>query len=343
VIWRVISADGHPVSESFVFRVAAVGADGRPVPDTASFPVAPEIASGMGNGTSVSAATLTLSLFRAAAMLSVMSFLGLLLVPRWKDLPLGSRVRRVTTIAAWAVPITLPAHLAMWIAHVSRSPMFDQADIGLALGSSAGEPELARLALGLLAAWAFLLARRRVVAAMFAGAAVIFGAAAGHPAAFTPILAIPMKSLHLIGGSVWIGGLLSIMLIDLEPGEKFIRQAARSSSVALIAVMAVTVTGAVEAVLFLNTPADLLSSAYGRLVLAKLVGLIGLVAFGAYHRNRMMQSLSQPATAQSLQRSVRNECALMVLVMLIGAFMSNVPTPPVQHMEGHSMPEMEMT
>jgi putative copper export protein len=107
--------------------------------------------------------------------------------------------------------------------------------------------------------------------------------------------------------------------------------------------MVVTLTGVVESVLFLNTPADLISSAYGRLVLAKLVGLIGLVAFGAYHRNRLMSSLSVPATAHLLQRSVRNECALMVLVMLIGAFMSNVPTPPIQRPEGHSMPQMEMT
>src|ERR1044071_8723634 len=102
--------------------------------------------------------------------------------------------------------------------------------------------------------------------------------------AFHATYAVPGKAIHLAGSSLWLGGLLAL-IFGGQPGDRYTADAHRISTVALVAVIGVALTGVVETLLFLRL-SDLFTSSYGRLVLGKLAGLLGLVAFGAWHKYR---------------------------------------------------------
>jgi putative copper export protein len=140
------------------------------------------------------------------------------------------------------------------------------------------------------------------------------------------MLAAPAKAVHLLAGAAWLGGLLWLTLGERSDRDHFTREALRVSSVALWASIAVAGSGVSMALLFLSTPRDLVDTAYGAVLLAKIVGLIGLVAFGAYHRFRALPALRAANVAPAtLAATVRRELALMVVVVLLGGFLAYVP------------------
>ena len=61
-------------------------------------------------------------------------------------------------------------------------------------------------------------------------------------------------------------------------------------------------------------------------LIGKFAGLAALAAFGAYHRYRLIPSLTDE-NAGTLNRSVRREIAVMMLVVILGGFLAYVPTP----------------
>ena len=93
--------------------------------------------------------------------------------------------------------------------------------------------------------------------------------------------------------------------------------------------IAIFLSGLLQAVLFLNTPSDLFRDNYGRLVLAKMIGLAILVGFGAYNRYGLLPGIDTAGATTKLARSVKQEIAVVSIVILIGGFLAYVPTPPV--------------
>jgi putative copper export protein len=110
----------------------------------------------------------------------------------------------------------------------------------------------------------------------------------------------------------------------------FAADAARVSSRALWAVVAVAFTGVVQTRLFLDSWSGLVTSAYGLLVLAKTAGLLVLVAFGAYNRQRVMPRLTAAPDATEvsvLRASVAREIVVAAIVILLGGLLAYVPPP----------------
>src|SRR5690349_4638088 len=108
--------------------------------------------------------------------------------------------------------------------------------------------------------------------------------------------------------------------------ERFAREALRVSTVALWASLLVAASGVAMAVVFLTSPLDLVDSAYGAVLMAKGLGLLALMVFGAYHRFRVMPALArQAATPAHMAASVRRELATMVVVILLGGLLAYVP------------------
>ena len=67
---------------------------------------------------------------------------------------------------------------------------------------------------------------------------------------------------------------------------------------------------------------------------AKIVGLLILALFGAYHRTQLMPRLEAGGDPVPLRRSVRKEIAIMILVVMLGGFLAYVPVP---HTSGAQM------
>jgi putative copper export protein len=255
---------------------------------------------------------------------ALMALAGVLFFLAWGDAA-ASGPRRLAMGLAVAAPLLLAGHLAAWLVNASPDHSLTSEWAGRALLSGPGRVEALRTALALLSLWALALARRPRMAALFAFAAVAVSGATGHSMAIHPFWSTPLKALHLAAVSVWMGGLLWLAASARESSERFASAAARVSSLALGAVLLVTVTGAAEALLFLPTPGEIFRSAYGFTTLAKIAGLGLLVLFGAYHKFRIVPRLAEESVARGFRGSLRTELGVMFAVVLLGGLLAYLP------------------
>jgi copper transport protein len=308
VVWRVVSADGHVVSGDYAFYVE--GAEPQVLAAPPPPPVEPEPVPPLGLRAAV----------EALAMAALLLFAGSLLFLE----PGTRRVPRLLAALALLAPLLLAGDLLVWA--LTASPGTDPAAaLSRASRTTSGRIELVRLGLVLLAAGALALARRPRPAAVLAVAAVLASGAAGHALARTPLVEIPAKAVHLVAAAAWLGGLVRLAGADPDAAD-FPRLARRVSAVALMSVVAIAATGILQAALLLPDPPSLWRSNYGRLVLAKAGALATLVALGAFHRFRLLPRLGA-GSAPTLRRSVRREILVFAVVLLVAAWLAQVPPP----------------
>jgi len=311
--WRTLSADGHPVDGSFVFFVAG--------PSAALAPAPAELPEERVSGPPVPVLAAVLRGLGVGALACLAGVLAMMMSWSASD----TRVRRLALALAWAAPVLLAAHAVAWAAYARGA--HDGAPLRhLLFETGPGHLEVARAALALLALWALALARRPALALAFAALAVVASGATGHAAAIHPALSIPAKAIHVAALAVWIGG-LAVLLLTPRRGDDLRVLAVRVSSLSLAAVVALAASGVLEVLLFAPGLGLLARSAYGALLLAKLVGLGVLVAIGARNRYRLVPRLPAEGARTALRRAVAWELAVMSLVLLAAGLLAYVPVP----------------
>jgi copper transport protein len=339
VVWRVLSADGHPVGGAFTFTVGSAGTATSTTPTFATpsvtkasdipVVVAPSTAGLPPSTSEDKPVPLFASLFRGVGLGAFMTGIGILFfgltAGERRTLIPGAFVTSLIAVGA----LLLVAHAIAWLEHVSPTGHLSSTFMSSVLDSTVGRVEAARVAFAVLTVWAVALARHRKIALALGIACLLLSGAVGHPAAIHPFLAIPSKAIHLLAGAVWIGGLLWLVWLARCDADACRIEARRVSSIALIAVIAILLTGLLEAVLFLNTPSDLFRSDYGKLVFNKMVGLVILIGFGVYNRFSLIPRVEALDMQRKLSRSVKLELAVMTVVILISGFLAYVPTPPL--------------
>jgi putative copper export protein len=83
-------------------------------------------------------------------------------------------------------------------------------------------------------------------------------------------------------------------------------------------------------------------SAYGAVILAKLVGLGVLVAIGARNRYRLVPRLPAEEARVALRRAVAWELVVMSMVLLAAGLLAYVPVPRPHPPAGAHAPHLEM-
>jgi copper transport protein len=337
VEWRVVSADGHPVDGTFVFAIGdtTLGAQATPTPVVPEPEPEPDADVW---GPTVAGAPLIPAVVRGLALGALMAAAGLLLFMATAEPNAAQvadrRIRKWITTLAVAAPVLLATHTVTWLVNTSPDHTLDAAWAASALGTTVGEIELWRTGLAALALWAWWLARRPRVALAFAASALAVSGASGHSAAIVPLWAVPSKAIHLLASAIWLGGLLWLVVRPAaDDASCFATDANRVSSRAMAAVIAVAVTGVVQTWLFLTAVSDVVTSPYGWFVIAKTTGLLVLMGFGAYHRQRLMPRIAAGSAGDSmtLRRSVGREIAIMAVVILLGGVLSYVAPPGEEH------------
>ncbi|MFF5564867.1 CopD family protein [Streptomyces sp. NPDC012623] len=154
--------------------------------------------------------------------------------------------------------------------------------------------------------------------------AVVIGAEAlrAHPEPYTPLLGAALTVVHLGAAALWTGGLLhalhTMWLRRADPAGA--RQVlARYARLAGPLFAALAVTGTFSTLRRL--PADVvLATAYGRVLIVKLllVLTVAALALTARHRLRRGTDATRPARA---------ELAVLALVLLVSAILTVVPDP----------------
>jgi copper transport protein len=352
VLWRVISADGHPVRGAFTF---AVGPSPGPAPQF----VIPSL--------SESAATPGLVGIRFAVFLSVMLTVGLfafrILVarPLVRAVPRASlRPVSIAFVVSLAVSlVAVPIYLIVSTAKFALTSAFDIGTlIPLVRSSSFGRSYLDLWIVLVLFGAAALIAIAidrperpiRSTAELFATAsALVAGGAlleipgiAGHAAQTPPAaLALALDWAHLICGSVWIGGLVGLLALwfgtaAAERRAVLTRVVPRFSRVAFVSVMLLLATGVAASYLHLPTLASLWQTSYGKAILIKsgLLGVTMLIAAVNLLVTRprlaatgIRDDLAERAPAL-LRRLVSLEIVLVVSTILVASVLTSLPPPP---------------
>lgn len=323
VNWHVVSADGHAVMGMFVFSVA--GAIVPPTRPTAATTTAPVERSPLSRQETNPYPTLA-ALARGIGIAALLALAGLLAFALRSMHPVPPRVLNLSGILACAGASALAVHLVLWVRYVEPSGAFANANWAAMLASGPGRMELLRTALAVTALLMLWPLRKSKLAVGFSLAAILVSAAIGHPASTHPLLSVPVIAVHLLAIAAWSGGVTWLAVLARSGVRAIGDEAHRVSRAALGAAILVVVTGTIESALLLTAPSDLVSTAYGQLLLAKVAGLVILIAFGWYHRSRTLPVLAvgEPLDISS---SLRYEIAVMTAVIIVAGFLSYTPLP----------------
>jgi copper transport protein len=352
VYWRAISVDGHPVQGAFTF---AIGPNPGPAPQ---FPI-PKI--------SATAVTPQLLITRWLMFVSTMAAIGLFVLrqliarPLVRRLP-GSSLQALTGafVGVSVVGlISIPVYLDFSIANDSLRSVFDvgalvplfrvtafgrgYVDLTLCFGLFCvaawiscwvDRPERDHRSLAELAATSGTL--------LAAAAALVIPGAAGHAAQTPPRgLSLAFDWLHLISGSIWLGGLLGLLVLwtSAQEGRRVPALAVvvpRFSNAALLSVIVLFGTGVGATIDHMPAVNALWDTSYGVAILVKL-GLLAaaaVLASGNLLRTtpalveaRELPDLGAPA-ALRLRTLVGGEVFVVAGAVFVAAVLSSLAPPP---------------
>ncbi|MBB4904575.1 cytochrome c oxidase assembly protein [Actinophytocola algeriensis] len=140
---------------------------------------------------------------------------------------------------------------------------------------------------------------------------------------------------HLVAASLWVGGLVALMMYArrFERGPAMTVAATRFSSVALVCWIAMAVSGVINA--WVRVPVStVFDSSYGWLVIAKIVALGLLGAFGYFHRQYSVRAIQEGGTSRLLVRLAAVEVLVMFLTIGIAVALARTPPPPLEYLPG---------
>lgn len=264
----------------------------------------------------------------------------------------------VTAVAAGVWTLVAVVELVLTYANVAGLPLTDPA-FGGELGQFVTQFELGRVLLVVVIAAAVVTALSLLVTSPTAAAwtAVVVvvalwqSAQTGHASgAAGHDLATSAMFLHLVGAAVWIGTLLALSPLARRLGADLAPAVARFSVIAAWCLVAVAVSGTVNAVLRLGSWSDL-GTRYGILLLVKiaLFGVLGLL--GLAHRRRVVARLTGDARAPAtwlFWRLVLVELTVMGAVSGVAVALGSSAPPvpdaliadptPAEIVTGHPLP-----
>jgi copper transport protein len=187
----------------------------------------------------------------------------------------------------------------------------------------------------------------RPAAVLLVGAIVALAFTApigGHSGTYSPSgLLVLTDVVHVLSMSAWVGGLVMLLVAlpiavrALSRSDRTRLRAAvvrRFSRLAMIAVALLLLSGIVQSIVLVNAFDAFVETAYGRLVLAKIVLFLGLISLGAYNQRRLLPRLEAVAggaeeperAAVLLRRSVAYEVGLALVVLGVASVL--VATEP---------------
>lgn len=176
--------------------------------------------------------------------------------------------------------------------------------------------------------------------------------------------AVNSLGLHLLGVVLWCGGLMVLAFISrditgedagtgtLAEGQRGAASASarrvplavavlrRYSVLALFGFVLVVLSGAVNALVRLNTLGELFTTTYGVLVLTKLLLTLVLGAFGVIHRLRLipMMQAGMVSAARGLWYAIACELVIMGATSGLAVSLSRTPPPAPETLDAGAEP-----
>lgn len=342
--YRIVSADGHPVSGAISFTVG----------DATDAAPAPQIPDETTQETQLAVDALT-----TLQYLGLLTFAGLMFFIRIvlrSTSRISDRTRGVVLtsgiIAVAASVLLIPVSAlnvaggalwsiftpTAWMPGVLWPPVVTAAVVLFGLGISY-----------------FMGSHRsgaRMLSTFVSLAALCSPVLVGHSQLVEPrALVIAADIGHLVAGGFWIGGVVGLLLFLTESRSRAraatdadpllaLGVVQRFSSYALWAVLLLAISGTVMGIMIVGTFESLLTTAYGLTLLLKLSIVVPVIAIAAYNRKRLLPAiLSRPENRlrwRTLHRTLAYEAALLVAVLAITGSLTNQSPHHVHHDVGSS-------
>lgn len=281
-----------------------------------------------------------LPLAKLVVDLSAATLIGSLALALWA---FASRerayIRSIDIAEASALVLTIASALTGFLTflNVSVTPFSLDAKFGTQLGFFFTEIGLGQawLITTLLAASVAVLciAVTNQTALFFVGLAAVGTlvplALQGHSAGVSGhAMAITSMGLHLVFVSLWLGGVITLVLLRgiIEPA-RLATIVSRFSTLAIIAFIVVAASGVANAMLRIGSADKLFTTPYGQLVLIKVAAMVILGAFGFWQRGYLIKRMAGAAAQKAFWWFIAIELAIMGAAAGIAAGLARTPTP----------------
>jgi len=316
VVWRVASADSHPVQGSFAFSVGTSSSD----------------VTALLNG-SVSARHGLNNLFnfiRFVMFAGVLALIGGVALVMFGAQKSPSIRTRMSLWGAWLFAIVASIEaLFAYGPHASGVKVFNVTDLSLlgdTMSTLFGQATLLRISLLLgfsLLLFTFEYRTKRAWRVCAIGASVAIAAtfsAVGHPSGQSPVaFSFMLDVVHLLAVSLWIGALF-LIAIDRKFWLRSTQSMLWFSRVAGYSVAVIAVTGIAQTLLLMGGLRDIFVLEYGQKLIVKIGLVLVLIAIGALSRSALRKS--GPA---KLHQSVVVEALIALIVVGITALIVALP------------------
>lgn len=337
--YRVVSADGHPISGAITFTIG----DAAENP-----PNAPLVETTTPQDTAFAVSALT-----ALQYLSLLVFAGLVLFERLvlRNVSPPDRqtltIMRVTGIAAVAASLLLIPASALNVTGEPIAAVIDPAawwtGVFWALVAAAAVVCAGVVGATLLSTRSKQHRGTRLLAVLVTLLALAAPVLVGHTQLMEPRALIMGADLgHLLAGSFWIGGVLGLLLFlssaratgNGTAPTLAVKVVQRFSRLALWSVAILTVSGTIMGIMIVGSLDVLVTTSYGLTLLLKIGIVIPVIAIAAYNKFRLLPKISARPTARmqwhTLNRTLGYEAALLVAVLLLTGFLTNL-SPAHEH------------
>lgn len=327
VVWRVTSADGHPVQGAFPFYI---GTQSQSVTNLVSTYLHSYHADPSGNKVG--------TLLRWIVYVGVIVLVGSLMMSGMLKRPSDLDPRSaIVTFGAWLLAVFGSSlTLVAYGPNAAGTSLYNLSLLGDTLRTTFGRATVARLVL--LAAAALLIHFRHLISRQLwlASSSILgFGIVAtlslsGHPVVQEfALLSVVIDIAHMSAVSAWVGGIALLCL----GGNRWFHEGdgelvRRFSAIAIWMVVVIVATGVAQAWLMMNGFGNLFATNFGRTLLVKTTAVAVLVSLGLLSRRTL--KLNGPA---SVKRIVGTELFVGLVIVAISALLIGTPPRPSQATE----------
>ena len=319
VVWRVVSADGHPATGAFPFEI------GESTSGTADVLLS-KVVAGIDSSSSLDKPMAFMRFLGFLAVIVLIGFMSLTWGTAFLDLPSAAFILKTSAVALSLSSIGILLLQGPIIEGSSWGSIFDATLIANVVQQRLGIALLIRLIC--VVAWGaaiiFLPMRGRAwwqnLVVITSLVTLLTFSTSGHSSAGSlPVVFIAVDAVHYAAISMWVGALLCLAVLTKKNDTSMI--AIRFSRMATWTMPITVVTGVVQGLHLLGGIRGITDSSYGKYLIVKTALVLVIIALGTAGRAR----ISKGATS-SIGRLIKWESAVVVVVLAVTSFL--VASPP---------------